>query len=150
MPELPIEGPGPKPPETRLPSDEADVRHSLMQALAEDQPALRRDTIAAFVADHPTSLDGWAALSEVGRDPIEAYAAARVGYHRGLDALRQNGWRGSGFVRWEHPGNRGFLKCLARLADLAETIGETGESERCRLFLRQLDPTWPPASLDQE
>jgi hypothetical protein len=28
---------------------------------------------------------------------------------------------------------------------MAEAIGEDDEAERCALFLRQLDPTWPPA-----
>ena len=30
------------------------------------------------------------------RDTVEAYAYARTGYHRGLDALRRNGWKGFG------------------------------------------------------
>ena len=41
---------------------------------------------------HPTSSAAWAALAEAalagGRD-LEAYAYARTGYHRGLDALRR-------------------------------------------------------------
>ena len=43
--------------------------------------------------------------------------------------------------------NRGFLRALAGLAREAAVIGETAEAERCELFLRQLDPTWPPADL---
>ena len=68
-----------------------------------------------------------------------------MGYHRGLDRLRQNGWRGSGYVRWQHESNRGFLRALDGLRASAEAIGETDEAERCALFLRQLDPQWPPA-----
>jgi hypothetical protein len=68
-----------------------------------------------------------------------------VGYHRGLDALRANGWRGSGYVRWEAPSNRGFLRCLSGLAQMAAAIGETAEAERCELFCAQLDPSWTPA-----
>ncbi len=79
------------------------------------------------------------------RDDIEAYACFRVGYHRGLDALRRAGWRGSGFVRWAHLANRGFLRCVDGLRAAAAAIGETAEEERCALFLRQLDPSWPPA-----
>ena len=90
----------------------------------------------------------WARLGDAGRDVIERYAAYRVGYHRGLDTLRANGWRGSGYVRWEHPGNRGFLRALAGLQRTAAEIGEDDEAERCAQFLRQLDPAWPPPELD--
>lgn len=66
--------------------------------------------------------------------------AFRVGYHRGLDMLRANGWRGSGYVRYVHESNRGFLDCLAGLARQAAVIGEDAEALRCRQFLAQLDP----------
>ena len=79
-------------------------------------------------------------LGELARDDVEAYACFRVGYHRGLDRLRQNGWRGSQYVRRGPAGNRGFLLCLEGLARAAAAIGETEEAERCRVFLRQLDP----------
>jgi hypothetical protein len=65
-----------------------------------------------------------------------------VGYHRGLDALRAHGWRGSGYVRWSAPSNRGFLRCLSGLAHMAAEIGEVAEAERCELFCAQLDPSW--------
>jgi hypothetical protein len=73
---------------------------------------------------------------------VESYAYARVGYHRGLDALRAAGWRGSGYVRGRHDSNLGFLRSLDALRAAAEAIGETSEAERCRQFLRQLDPEW--------
>ena len=57
---------------------------------------------------------------------MESYAYARVGYHRGLDLLRRNGWKGHGPVPWEHEPNRGFLRCLHALARAAAAIGETG------------------------
>ncbi len=104
-----------------------------------------RDALARVAASAPRSLDAWAALGDAGRDTLEAYAYYRIGYHRGLDTLRQNGWRGSGYVRWEHPSNQAFLRCLAGLARCAAEIEEHDEAERCELFLRQLDPTWPPA-----
>jgi hypothetical protein len=72
---------------------------------------------------------------------LEAYAYYRIGYHRGLDALRQNGWRGSGYVRWTHPSNRGFLASLDGLRRMAAAIGEDSESERCAEFLMMLDPS---------
>ena len=67
---------------------------------------------------------------------IESYAYARVGYHRGLDLLRRNGWKGHGPVPWEHEPNRGFLRCLNALARAAAAIGEEDEATRCTLFLR--------------
>lgn len=103
----------------------------------------RRAAVADVVARWPRHLEAWARLGDLGRDPVESYASYRVAYHRGLDRLRQSGWRGSGYVRWTHPTNRGFLRALAGLARTAREIGETDEEERCELFLRQLDPAWP-------
>ena len=79
------------------------------------------------------------------RDPIERYACYRVGYHRGLDTLRSNGWRGTGFVRWRHETNRGFLRALRGLAAMATAIGEADEATRCGQFILQLDPSGIPA-----
>jgi hypothetical protein len=131
------------PPETVLDLEPDDARHALEQALggAVEQ---RRDAVAAVVARWPRYLDAWAQLGMLGRDEVERYAAYRVGYHRGLDRLRANGWRGSGFVRWRHASNRGFLRSLSGLEREARAIGELDEAERCALFLRQLDPDWPP------
>jgi len=105
----------------------------------------RRAAVAEVVASAPRYLDGWAELGDLGRDVIERYAAYRVGYHRGLDALRANGWRGSGYVRWSEPTNRGFLRSLRGLGVMAAEIGETDEAERCHTFLLQLDPSGIPA-----
>lgn len=107
-----------------------------------------RNAVSGVVARWPRFLDAWARLGQLARDDVEAYASYRVGYHRGLDRLRASGWRGSGYVRWAHESNRGFLRALAGLASAAGAIGETDEQERCELFLRQLDPSWPPDSLD--
>lgn len=136
------------PPETVLDTEPAEARHELLAALRADTPEARREAVAAVVARWPRFLDAWARLGDAGRDPVERYAAYRVGYHRGLDRLRANGWRGSGYVRWAHESNRGFLRALAGLAAMAEVIGESDEAERCEVFLRQLDPAWPPADLD--
>jgi hypothetical protein len=134
------------PPETVIADEPAEVRAAVAAAL--DGPVdQRRDALAAVVAGAPRSLEAWARLGDAGRDATERYAAYRVGYHRGLDALRANGWRGSGYVRWAQPGNRGFLRALAGLQRTAEEIGEADEAERCALFLRQLDPEWPPPDL---
>ena len=133
------------PPETVLDAEPEEARRGLEHALAVDGD--RRGAVSAVVARFPRFLDGWARLGELGRDDVEAYAAFRVGYHRGLDRLRANGWRGSGYVRWRHEENRGFLRALAGLERTASAIGELDEAERCALFLRQLDPEWPPADL---
>jgi len=121
------------PPRTVLPAESGAVLAAL--AAAHD-----REAITAVVAANPRSLFAWAALGDAGRDDIERYAAYRIGYHRGLDALRANGWRGSGYVRWADATNRGFLRCLRGLRDMAERIGEDDEVERIDLFLLQLDP----------
>jgi hypothetical protein len=134
------------PPETILDAEPPAVLHQLAQALARPEGE-RREAVAAVVAANPRFLDGWARLGDLGRDDVEAYAAYRVGYHRGLDRLRQSGWRGSGYVRWRHETNRGFLRALDGLRRTAGAIGETDEEERCELFLRQLDPDWPPSDL---
>lgn len=120
-------------PATLLP-DEAGPREALA---AGRSPA---DVAAA----HPTSCLAWAELADAalaqGRT-IEGYAFARTGYHRGLDALRRNGWKGHGPVPWEHEPNRGFLRALAALGAAAEQIGETPEAERVRTFLADCSPT---------
>ena len=48
---------------------------------------------------------------------------------------------GSGYVRWEHETNRGFLRALNGLRRSAAAIGEADEEARCAEFLVQLDPS---------
>jgi hypothetical protein len=128
-------------PETVLPPEAPQALAALDAALAQPTDQ-RRAAVAAVVASRPRFLDAWARLGQLARDDVEAYAAFRVGYHRGLDRLRQSGWRGSGYVRWQHPSNRGFLRSLEGLRRMAAAIGETDEAERCQQFIRQLDPGW--------
>jgi hypothetical protein len=131
------------PPETVIPPAPPDAAGAL--AVAQGQPAGdRKAALAEVAARWPRYLDAWAALGAAAGDPVEAYAYYRVGYHRGLDTLRGAGWRGSGYVRWAHPGNRGFLRCLLGLQRQAAAIGEHDEDERCRTFLLQLDPGGVP------
>ncbi|CAN5451701.1 DUF3151 domain-containing protein [soil metagenome] len=90
-------------------------------------------------AAYPASSHAWAVLAEGALDDdddVEAYAFARTGYHRALDALRKAGWRGQGPVPWDHEPNRGFLRALAALATAAQRIGEDEEHRRCADFLR--------------
>jgi hypothetical protein len=129
-------------PETVLAPYEPDVLARL--ALAEQRaPAERRDAVAAVAASSPRCLAAWASLAELAENDVARYAYARVGYHRGLDALRGAGWRGSGLVRWSEPANRGFLRCLEQLRRAAEAIGEDDEEVRCALMLAEMEPQWP-------
>ncbi len=119
-------------PPTHLPDDPASA--PLQQGVAADQVA----------AAHPASSLAWAVLAEdalADERPVEAYAYARTGYHRGLDALRRSGWRGQGPVPWEHEANRGFLRALAALSRAAGAIGEEEERHRCAEFLRASSAT---------
>jgi hypothetical protein len=128
-------------PETVLPAPPPAAAAALSAAL-EAPLEERRRAVAAVVRAHPTFLDGWASLADLAADDVEAYAYARVGYHRGLDALRGAGWRGSGYVRWSAGSNRGFLRSLDALRAAAASIGEDSEAQRCDMFLHQLDPDW--------
>jgi hypothetical protein len=114
-------------PPTRLPED---------PATAQLEGGARPTEVAAA---HPASSLAWAVLAEDALDrgaSVEAYAYARTGYHRGLDALRRGGWRGQGPVPWEHEPNRGFLRALAALSRAAGAIDEEDERHRCAEFLR--------------
>jgi Protein of unknown function (DUF3151) len=106
-----------------------------------------REQFIQVVSAHPESSLCWALLAEgslkmnTPEGDVAAYAYARTGYHRGLDALRRAGWKGAGPVPWEHVPNRGFLRALWALARAAERIGDTTEQERCRQLLRDSSAT---------
>jgi hypothetical protein len=122
------------PPPTELPEDPA------AQSLTAGTPP------AEVVRAHPESPLAWAMLAEQALadgsvDDVTAYAYARVGYHRSLDQLRRNGWKGHGPVPWEHEPNRGFLRALHALARAAQAIGEQEEYARCSQFLKDSSPT---------
>jgi hypothetical protein len=121
------------PPPTLLPVDPASAE---LDSGAQAHDVVRR---------HPESPFAWATLAEESLadadvDDVTAYAYARVGYHRSLDSLRRNGWKGHGPVPWEHEPNRGFLRSLAALAEAAGRIGEDQERDRCDQFLRDSSP----------
>jgi hypothetical protein len=136
---------GDAPPETVMPFPPEEWMAELDVALRA-APDARRAAVAEVAAAHPRFLDAWAELASLARDDTEAYAYARVGYHRGLDALRGAGWHGTGYVRWQHESNRGFLRALDALGRAAGAIGEDDEEDRCAIFLRQLDPNWDRVS----
>ena len=119
----------------------------------EAQDALDAGTDPVRVAaDNPAASIAWATLAEaalaraeaasdpVNHDLVAAYAFARTGYHRGLDLLRRNGWKGFGPVPWSHEPNRGFLRSVGALARAAQTIGESDEYARCLDLLEDCDP----------
>src|SRR6476619_4588461 len=99
---------------------------------------------SVVAAAHPSASVAWAALAEdalADDKAVTAYAYARTGYHRGLDQLRRNGWKGFGPVPYFHEPNRGFLRCVAALARAADTIGEEPEYRRCLDLLDDCDPS---------
>jgi hypothetical protein len=120
-----------EPPPTLLPDD----------VLSRDALASGAEPEKAAAAQPAHSLP-WAVLAEraleAGRD-VEAYAYARTGYHRGLDALRRAGWKGRGPVPWSHEPNRGFLRALAALGRAAAAIGEEDERARIAAFIADCD-----------
>jgi hypothetical protein len=128
----------PEPPATFLPTT-VDADAALADAEGTDDDKVYASVAARF----PTYSAAWAALATrafaVGQ-PVMAYAYARTGYHRGLDQLRRNGWKGHGPVPWSHEPNRGFLRCLHALSLSADAIGEADEAARCAQFLRDCDP----------
>jgi hypothetical protein len=128
-------------PETILDPLPLELAQALDAALALPSTE-QRAAVSEVAAREPRCLQAWATLAELADADIDRYAFARVGYHRGLDTLRASGWRGSGYVRWRHESNRGFLRSLHALELAAEAIGESDEAQRCALFLRQLDPEW--------
>lgn len=121
-----------EPPETLLPENE------------QAQAALDAGTDPAKVAaQSPTFSAAWAQLGESALESgevIAAYAYARTGYHRGLDALRKSGWKGFGPVPWRHRPNQGVLRAVAVLAKAARSIGEDEEFDRCHQLLQDSDP----------
>jgi hypothetical protein len=145
------------PPSTRLPADHPDT--AVTALLGERDGVVDGSDLGAVraaAAAHPGSSLAWALLARaelegisgtdgdaVPADAVAAYAYARVGYHRGLDALRRAGWRGQGPVPVSHPTNRGFLAALLALGDAARAIGEIEESDRIAEFVDQSDPTAP-------
>jgi hypothetical protein len=128
----------PETPATLLPAHRAAD-----QALAEAVQIGTDEAYATVAARFPAYSGGWAGLAGLAlaaKQPVTAYAYARTGYHRGLDALRRNGWKGHGPVPWSHEPNQGFLRCLHSLSQAAAEIGEADEAARCAQFLRDSDP----------
>ncbi|HEX5495700.1 MAG TPA: DUF3151 domain-containing protein [Mycobacteriales bacterium] len=116
----------------------------LPAAVAVDELLAAGTEPAEVAARYPAVSLPWAELADrafAAGSMVESYAYARVGYHRGLDALRRNGWKGFGPVPWWHEPNQGFLRCLHALGRAAGVIGEVDEADRCAQFLADADPT---------
>lgn len=128
-------------PEVRLPEE-------LASAVAVESSTQSRESLEAAVSANLKDSGAWAALAEVllaEGQPVQAYACARTGYHRGLDALRGNGWRGTGPVPWDHVPNRGVLRAIGALVQTARALGEDDEVVRCLNLLHDCDPAVAPA-----
>ncbi|MFP7365007.1 DUF3151 domain-containing protein [Corynebacterium callunae] len=129
------------PPPVRLPQDPAQGA----------DPALTTTALT-----HPDSPLVWAVRAEAAlesattdEEKLQAYAFARTGYHRSLDRLRANGWKGWGPVPYSHEPNRGVLRAIASLALAAKLIGEDNEYDRCRQMLSDADPESVAILLDK-
>ncbi|KAB1642270.1 DUF3151 domain-containing protein [Gulosibacter chungangensis] len=123
-------------PETRL-EEEPEVLDDLSHLPRE------KHALAAIVEKHPKSSLAWAEAAQrefLDGRILEAYAYARVGYHRGLDALRKAGWKGQGPIPWEHEPNQGVLRSFWQLRRAAEQIGEGDEVARLTALLLDADP----------
>lgn len=124
---------GPEP--THLPHTHPDVAVTEALEAGQDPTELAKA--------HPAGSAAWAALAREALaegHPVMAYAYARTGYHRGLDSLRKNGWRGTGPVPWAHAPNRGVLTAIAVLSLAAAAINDTEEATRCRQLVADSDP----------
>jgi hypothetical protein len=135
-------------PSVLLPPEPEEAVRALDEALrlGEAGTSERRAALAAVARGWPAFVGGWAHLAAEARalgEEVEAYAFARTGYHRALDRLRGNGWRGSGWVLWAHEPNRSALLAFHELLRAAEAIGETSEVERLRMLLLDSDPSDP-------
>ncbi|WP_408931950.1 DUF3151 domain-containing protein [Corynebacterium sp. YSMAA1_1_D6] len=127
--------------------------------LPEDPGANATDDLQAGIVAHPNSPLLWALLAEkelarLREDEalptayITAYAYARTGYHRSLDRLRANGWKGWGPVPYSHEPNQGVLRAIATLAHAAQAIGEDDEYDRLRQMLSDASPDAVASLLD--
>lgn len=137
-------------PSVMLPPEPDEAVQALGEALhpGETGSAERYAALSAVARSWPAFVGGWAALAAEARvqgREVEAYAFARTGYHRALDRLRGNGWRGMGLVVWAHEPNRSALLAFHELLRAAELIGETPEVERMRTLLLDSDPSDPLA-----
>ncbi|MBF4554255.1 DUF3151 domain-containing protein [Corynebacterium suicordis] len=128
-------------PEVRLPDE-------LITAANAEVAGAGIEALEALALNDPKDSGVWAALANRhldDGDAVTGYACARTGYHRGLDALRANGWRGTGPVPWDHEPNRGVLRAIGALVSAARAVKEEDEEIRCLNLLHDCDPAAAPA-----
>ena len=133
-------------PSTVLPPADADCQQALAAAVA-----ARRRRRAGCVGRRRRprpALPGRVGGARRPRPRRRSSATRTTASATTADSTRcvPNGWRGSGYVRWCEPTNRGFLRALAGLGAMADAIGERDEAERIATFLVQLDPDGGPSS----
>lgn len=143
------------PPPVLLPADPAA---GVPDLLSEDTVIAHPESPLAWAARAEAALEAAESSGESGADSraqapagfaglatprLVAYAFARTGYHRSLDRLRANGWKGWGPVPFSHEPNQGVLRAIAALARAARLIGEDAEFERCAKMLEDADPQAP-------
>ena len=131
------------PPLVRLPEPPADAEAALQAALQAAEQGAKLKTVCA---QWPSFVEAWAYLGEYfyrHDQDVEAFACFRTAYHRALDALRKNGWRGHGYVPFSHPPNRGTLRAIRGLMLASAALGEPEEARRCRTLLLDSDPADP-------
>lgn len=137
------------PPPVKLPEDpaQAEASNYTPQELAAKFPA----SPYAWAELAEAELKAAQSSSDTTAEPaafITAYAFARTGYHRGLDRLRGNGWKGWGPVPFDHEPNQGVLRAIAALGHASQAIGETEEYDRLRQMLSDADPASVATLLD--
>lgn len=126
-----------------LPDEPAERVEAFSAALDGGDPKAALEDVVSY---YPDFVAAWAALGDMAFEAgatIEAYAYYRVGYHRALDSLRKNGWRGAGRVPFDHEPNQGFHRATFGLMRTSDAIGDTIEAERCRQLLLDSDPRDP-------
>lgn len=126
------------PPETILDPEHPEAYNALNEAL-NLQGLQRHAALAAILYRWPSFLEGWAQRGESARDEIEAYAAFRVGYHRGLDRLRENGWRGR-VMYAGHTGKTGVFALFGWVAALSCKNWRSPRSSAMRRFFAATRP----------
>ncbi len=113
-------------PENLLPNPTANTRDPAARGAGGDRRARPDAPVSSVVVSHPSSSLAWALLADEAWErgaTLESYAYARVGYHRGLDALRKAAGAAPGPCRGRTSRTAG-APALFALRRAAEAIEE--------------------------